>query len=118
MACNMLLKNFESGYKPSKSISIARLYRLAQHLVDTADERQNAQARKNVLHNGGIQHATVTLDRPQLTYLVACMEDYVEPASCRGLTKALAQARDRLVGDAELDESAPYRKENDLPTSS
>ena len=102
-----ILTALKQGYRPTKDISISQLYKLSDLFRDAANDRMAHTREKNLAHNGGVQHANLIFDRAQLTFLVACLENHVEPESCKGLTEKLARERDSLVGDAEEDESAP-----------
>lgn len=106
-----MLRALKQGYRPTKDISTAQLFALADEVRNAAHERRALTESKNEIFNGGIQHTTVTLDRAQLAWVVASIENYAEPQSCNGLTEKLTKLRDSLVGDVEEDESAPLLKD-------
>ena len=106
-----MLRALKQGYRPTRDISTAQLFALSDELRNAAHERRALTESKNEKFNGGVQHTTVTLDRAQLAWVVASIENYTEPQSCNGLTKKLTGLRDSLVGDVEEDESAPLLKD-------
>lgn len=109
-----LLTAFRNGHRPTKDISLAQLKELAHYFNDAAAERRSLLESQNLIYNGGIQHTTITFDRAQLAYVVACMEEFKEPHSCVGLLRKLTIVRDSLIGDVEEEESAPFLHENSV----